>query len=61
MVIESQHMAEQCISSLGDDILNTWKVGPVDNFCVSVLCIPRIIRWERMWKTSSFRNLPGSA
>ena len=28
-------MAEQRISSLGDDILNTGKVGPVDNFCVS--------------------------
>jgi len=33
-------MAEQRISSLGDDILNTGKVDPVDNFCVSDKVIP---------------------
>ena len=33
-------MAEQGTLSLGDDILNTGKVGPVDNFCVSDKVIP---------------------
>jgi len=40
VVIESHHMAEQWVSSPGDDIPNTGKAGPVDNFCVSEKVTP---------------------
>ena len=36
----SHHMAEQWVSSPGDDIPNTGKAGPVDNFCVGTIPIP---------------------
>ena len=47
------------ISSLGDDILNTGKVGPLDNLCVSDKV--RIIRWNACGRPRASVDLPAGS